>query len=409
MNYTQNIFMQNIWKLYAIRFFHNLIPAYVIERLFWEQKGMTVQMVVYTEIIYAVTIVLLEIPTGIIADKWSRKKMIVIDAFLGCFEFLILIYATEFWHFALVVFLSGIGRSASSGSENALLYDSLLLGGEAQSFEKYLGRLNACDFTASILAALSGSLMAGRFGFNFNYWVSFIAMLVSLCISLKLVEPPIRNKADSEPIPIKNYVLDSICFFKENRGVCLVLLAGMVIAASMTFIDEFWQTYLNRLGIPVIYFGIFSAGISLFRLPGNILADAVKKRMSYRSLIAWVVFVFAAGLLYMCAVKGYSSLLVILLVCIVSGILEPLTAGYLHHRIDSSMRATIDSFQSLGLRATVIIMGLGFGFVSSRLDIFGGYGFISFICIMFLIYFKITSKNVIDENNRNSKVDGREI
>jgi hypothetical protein len=53
--------------------FYNLTPAYVIERLFWEQKGMTIQMVVYTEILFAITIALLEVPTGIIADKWGRK------------------------------------------------------------------------------------------------------------------------------------------------------------------------------------------------------------------------------------------------------------------------------------------------------------------------------------------------
>lgn len=150
MNYIRN----NIWKLYAIRFFHNLIPAYVIERLFWEQRGMTIQLVVYTEIIYAITVVLLEIPTGIIADKWSRKKMIMVEAFFGCLELLILVYATEFWHFAAAIFLAGIGRSAGSGAENALLYDSLLSSGDEQSFEKCLGRLNAWDFSAAILAAL---------------------------------------------------------------------------------------------------------------------------------------------------------------------------------------------------------------------------------------------------------------
>lgn len=110
-----------------------------------------------------------------------------------------------------------------------------------------------------------------------------------------------------------------------------------------------------------------------------------------------VVFVFAAGLLYLSAVKGYSSLVVIFLICIVSGTIEPLTSGYLHHRIDSSVRATIDSFQSLGLRAMIIIAGLGFGFFSSRFDIFGGYGFISFICGAFLVYFLLSSKDAIEE------------
>ena len=388
-------YIQNVWKLYAIRFFHNLIPAYVIERLFWEQRGMTVQMVIYTEIIYAVTVLLLEIPSGIIADKWSRKKMIVLNAFFGCCEFLILVFATEFWHFAAAVFLAGIGRSACSGAENALLYDSLLSKGEEHSFEKCLGRLNAWDFSAAILAALSGSLMASWYGFEMNYWVSFTGMLVSLCISLMLVEPEVKSKTD-ESIAIKEYVKASIHFFRRNQGVCLVLLSGMVTGAAISFIDEFWQLYISRLGVPVIYFGLFSAGLSFLRLPGNVLAYRIKSRMNYRALISGVVFVFAAGMLYLYAVKGYTSLAVIFIIYIVSGIMDPIATGYLHHRIDSAMRATIDSFQSLGLRTMAIIVGLGFGFFSSRFDIFGGYGFISFLCGVFLIYFLISSKGVVE-------------
>jgi len=388
-------YIQNVWKLYAIRFFCNLIPAYVIERLFWEQRGMTIHMVVYTEIIYAVTVVLLEIPTGIIADKWGRKKLIVLNAFFGCLEFLILVFATKFWHFAAAIFLAGVGRAACSGSENALLYDSLLSNGKEQSFEKCLGRLNAWNFTAAVLAALSGSLMAGWYGFKLNYWVSFAGMLVSMLISFRLVEPGIKSKTDG-PIAIKDYVKTSLHFFRKNHGVCLVLLSGMVTGSALNFIDEFWQLYISRLGVPVIYFGLFSAGLIFLRLPGNVLAYKIKNRMSYRALISGVVFIFAAGMLYLFAVKDYTSLVVIFLISIVSGIVEPAVAGYLHHRIDSSVRATIDSFQSLGLRLTNIIVGLGFGFFSSRYDIFGGYGFTALICGAYLIYFLVSSKGVVE-------------
>ena len=70
--------------------------------------------------------------------------------------------------------------------------------------------------------------------------------------------------------------------------------------------------------------------------------------------------------------------------------------------IDSSMRATIDSFQSLGLRAAIIIVGLGFGYFSSGYDIFGGYGFISLICGVFLVFFLVSSK-YIREDARGSE------
>jgi MFS family permease len=387
-------YMSNIWKLYAIRFMQNLVPAYVIERLFWEQRGMTIQMVVFTEIIYAVTIILLEIPTGIIADKWNRKNMLVLSALLGCCEFLILVFATEFWHFALVVFLAGVARSVSSGSENALLYDTLR--GQEQSFEKYLGRLNACDFISAIIAALCGSFLASRYGFELNYWISFASALVALLVSFWLIEPAIKSDNDDESIPIKEYIKSSLLFFKNNQAVFLVILTGMVTGAAINFIYEFWQLYLNELKIPVVYFGLFSALFMFLNLPGNMLVESMKSRFNYRTLLLVVTAIFAAGFIYISIVHDYSSMFAISLIFLVSGLIDPLATGYLHHRIDSTMRATMDSFQSLGLNTVTMITGLGFGFFSSRFDIFGGYGFVATICGVFFVYFLFASKKVID-------------
>jgi MFS family permease len=386
--------MQNVRFLYAFRFFHNLIPAYVIERLFWEQRGMSIPLVVLTEIIYALTVILLEVPSGIAADKFGRKRMMVVAGFFGCCEFLILVFAAKFWHFAAAVFVAGIGRAASSGAETALLYDSLLVCGEEHKFEKCLGRLNAWDFTAAIIAALSGSVMASLYGFELNYWVSVGGMLVSLAFSFMLVEPERksleRSKVEAEteePLAFWQYVTASLRFFRKQPDVSLMVLAGMVVGASVNYIDEFWQLYVNRLGVPVVFFGVFSAGLSFIRLPGNMLAYKLKDRISYRTLITSVLTMFTAGSLYLALVKGYSSLVVIFTICGVSGIIDPLVSGYLHHRIDSTMRATIDSFQSLGLRAVTMLVGLGFGYFSSVYDIFGGYGFIALVCLAYLVYF----------------------
>lgn len=388
--------ISNLWKLYALRFFSSLIPAYVIERLYWEQRGMTIQMVVYTEIIYALTIVLLEVPTGLMADKWGRKRMLVLSAMLGCCEFLILIFATEFWHFALAVFLAGVSRSASSGSENALLYDSLMLQGKASSFEKQLGRLNACDFISAMLAALCGSLLASRYGLELNYWISLGSALIALLLSILLVEPAATADDTSveEEIPFKQYITVSLHFFRTNPGVSLVVLSGMVTGVAMGYIYEFWQLYVSRLEIPVVYFGVLSATIMLLPLPGNLMAHRLIGRFSYRTLLFSVTAIFAIGFTYAAASKDYIGLMAMLVICLFSGVMEPLATGYLHHRIDSSMRATIDSFQSLGENLVHILTGLGFGYFSSRYDVFGGYGFIALLCSSFLIWLIVTSRRI---------------
>ena len=391
MDYTANL-----QKLFALRFFSSLIPAYVIERLFWEERGMTIQMVVYTEIIYALTIVLLEIPTGIMADKWGRKRMLVLSALLACSEFLILLYATEFWHFALVVFMAGVSRSASSGSENALLYDSLLLQGKASSFEKQLGRLNACDLASAILAALCGSLIASKYGLELNYWISLGSALIALALSFLLIEPAAASEDNSvkEAIPFKTYIALSVRFFRTNPSVSLVMLSAMVTGAAMGYIEEFWQLYVSRLGIPVVYFGVLSAAIMLLQLPGNLMAHMLLRWFSYRALIFMIMGVFAVGFTYVAISKDFIGLTAMLIICLFSGVMEPIASGYLHHRTHSSMRATIDSFQSLGENLVHTIAGLGFGYFASKYDVFGGYGFIALLSYAFLVWFIGVSRKI---------------
>ncbi|NOU72358.1 MFS transporter [Paenibacillus sp. LMG 31458] len=390
MDYTSNL-----PKLYALRFFSSLIPAYVIERLFWEERGMTIQMVVYTEIIYALTIVLLEIPTGIMADNWGRKRMLVLSALLACSEFLILLYATEFWHFALVVFLAGVSRSASSGSENALLYDSLKLQGKASSFEKQLGRLNACDFVSAILAALCGSLLASKYDLELNYWISLGSTIIALVLSLLLIEPAAEDSISiEEVIPFKAYVAVSLRFFRANPRVTLVMLSAMVSGAAIGYIEEFWQLYVSRLGVPVVYFGMLSAAIMLLQLPGNLMAHVLIRWFSYRTLIFIIMVVFAVGFTYVAISKDFIGLTAMLIICLFSGVMEPIATGYLHHRMNSSMRATIDSFQSLGENLVHTLAGLGFGYFASKYDVFGGYGFIALLCYVFLVWFIGASRKI---------------
>ncbi|SHE87155.1 Major Facilitator Superfamily protein [Seinonella peptonophila] len=384
----------NTKKLYLICFFNHFILAYVIERLFWEQHGITIAQVVYAEMIYSLTVILFEVPTGIIADRWGRKQMIILGILLGCFEFLILVFASSFWHFAVVMLIAGIGNASISGSEKALLFDSLLFTGNASTFEKYVGRLHAIELISALLAALSGGFLAHRFGFEFNYWISLISMLIALCLSFTLVEPPIKSELD-ELTSIKDYVVTSLRFFRNHPGIYLTVLTGMITGAVLNYIDEFWQLYLKGLNIPVLYFGLFSASMMISRIPGNLFAHILIRRYPYRTIFIVMLSAITFCFLYITWIHNITSLIMILIICICTGLIEPTTTGYLHHRIDSSLRATLDSFQNLGEKIFIMLIGVGFGFFASKVDIFGGFGFISLMCLIYLFCFLFTSKRYL--------------
>jgi len=386
-------YLKNIKLLYASTFFHNLIFAYVIERLFWQQRGMTIQMVVYAEIIYAVTIIILEIPTGILADKWSRKNLLVIGALLACIELILIIFAHTFWQFGIAIFIAGISKSLVSGSENALLYDSLKHHSKEHEYEKVLGRLKVFDYTSSIIAGLCGGFLSIKFSFEFHYWISLVSMSIALLLTLFIKETALHTQNENKT-RILDYIKTSFNFFKSNSNIVLIIASGFVLGACMNYVDEFWQIYLNELSFPVTYFGIFSAFTSLAIIPGSLLSYKLKAVFSYKKMLLVLIISFTTLLFIAALCKGIVGMVAIIIVGFIIGIIDPLVSGYLHHRIPSDIRATMDSVQSLGNRVIIIIVGLSFGYFATNNSIFVGFGSLAVVCCVYMLVFVLASKKI---------------
>lgn len=378
---------KNVYKMYLTIFFHNLIPAYVIERLFYEQRGITVFMVVLMEMIYAATIVLLEIPSGILADKIGRKRLLIAGAFLAFLEFGILLFARGFTAFAITAVIAGVASSCTSGAFNALLYDSMHEAGREENFEKVLGRINSLDFTAALLAALSGSVFAKFYGFELNYILSTVSMFLALLFTISLIEPP-RGVLDDEKLEGKEgftqYFKKALTFFRNKPQLAFLLIDAMAIGACVSYLDEFWQLYLNHIGFSILFFGVFSASISVIRIPGNLMAAYLLKFFAEKSILAFVLAICSIGFFITYLFPGPIGVAAIFMIFLVSGVVEPIITGYLHRHASSDIRATIDSFQSLCKKGIIFGIGLAFGYIASMSSVSTGFAFLGLVCSVFL-------------------------
>lgn len=175
-----------------------------------------------------------------------------------------------------------------------------------------------------------------------------------------------------------------------------MLLSGMTMGAAVNYVDEFWQTHLDRLGIPVVLFGVCSAAIFLLRLPGSLFAYKLLERFGTRPMLLTILGAMTVSFAWLGWSRDYDGLAALLLVSLFAGMSEPIASGYLQHRIGSDMRATMGSFQSLGENAVLMLSGLGFGYFSSQYDIFGGFGFIAAMCGAFLLFFAFSSRKLIE-------------
>lgn len=392
-------YKRNIRYLRIIIFFHNLIFAYVIERLFAMERGMTVQLVVYTEIIYAVTCGALEVPSGVLADRFGRKRLLVAAALLMCGEFFILIFARGFWFFGLSAFTAGLSGAAHSGTWNALLYDSLKVDGFQAQFEKHLGRLQVTDFTAALIAGLSGSILAKYCGYAFNYVLSTVSSAIAVVFTLKLVEPPVSVK------PIKkantrSIVTEALAFFKSHPTALTVAGHAALVAACVCYVDEFWQVYLNSITFPLALFGVASAALSASRAPGALLTAKLLGRFNHQTLIAAASVTAVLGIGFAAYIKNPWGILGIAVLCFAAGIIEPAADGFIHHQAGSSARATIESITSMAQRLCSIAVGLVFGVISTRFTIFSGYWFIAAVIGIAAVIFAASSATSKKRGNR---------
>ncbi|NLT15230.1 MAG: MFS transporter, partial [Clostridiales bacterium] len=120
-------------------FFREFVLLYPVYMLLFESKGLSDLDVSLLLIIWSVSVFILEVPSGIMADRWSRKNMIVLGTAFKVGGFVIWMFAGSFFAFALGFVFWGIQEAFCSGSTEALLFDTLKENGREDDYEKYAG------------------------------------------------------------------------------------------------------------------------------------------------------------------------------------------------------------------------------------------------------------------------------
>lgn len=125
MNQNKDISNPNIKKIYFINLLNVFLFANGILIAYYKNIGLSYIQIFVIGIVYDVFNFLLEIPSGFIADVWSRKWCVTIGHFISGLSFVLIYFAPKtFFVFLLWSFLSAISSSLNSGTYTALIYES---------------------------------------------------------------------------------------------------------------------------------------------------------------------------------------------------------------------------------------------------------------------------------------------
>ncbi|MBZ5496918.1 MAG: MFS transporter [Acidobacteriia bacterium] len=348
----------NIRKAYAAAFLKNLQffgPISVPYFLDWLRVDYTRMFVLQAWFLFWVFV--LEIPTGVVADKFGRKISVALGCILFASDMLFFGLSSDYYLLFAAEFLGAVGMTLISGADQALLYDSLIVMKAEERARFYFSRYEAAGTLGLLVSFPIGSSIAGLRNYPNLLPVPFIMTAISAILAagmfLWMREPP-RTKPKQGFIQMGVLGLRTLFARKELRAY---VLNAVTISAVTFFAFWFYQPVTQRAGLRVAYLGWIGAGFNLFSAVllthVGLLEKAigVKHLLLFSALVPGVLFI-ALGFVHPLAFA--IPALFVLVGCKMVRI--PVLNEFINRHIESENRATVISSVSLLERSVTFLL-----------------------------------------------------
>lgn len=362
----------NIWKITISRILFKFMLIGAIYILYFQFLGFSFNEIGLFEAVTSLAIVVTDLPSGVLADSFSRKWTVF--SANGFWLLMVLLLGFSSGGIVIIILaglLNGLEFSFKSGAETALLYDTLKELNREEEYLKISGRINAF----SLLSTLVG-LVLGAYLFQINprlpYWIFAIFIGLSLIFVLGVQDPikPTRKHSLKEHV---NDMGDSVRFIFNNK---LLLWLTLFFLIADVFAESYWDVYsqahLETAGLDPATLGVVFACLTLINAIFSYFVADIEKRLGERRSLYLLILV--QGLLFFFMASFSSWIVLILLLVILTTNREYawlLGENYSNKQIPSATRASVLSARSFlrnGLFGGAIIIWM-FGV---SLDLFGG-------------------------------------
>jgi len=356
----------NIPKLYAIKIAKWFMLTMPIIVLFYQENGLSMQDVLTLKGIYSVAVVILEIPSGYLADVWGRKKSLILGAILGFLGFVIYSFSDDFTGFLIAELILGIGSSFISGSDSAMLYDSLLKMNREKDYLKQESRVMSIGNFAEALAGIAGgslALISLRTPFIFQSFIAFIAVPAAFLLLDPSQNMPKSKAGFKHILSIVKFSLWDSAKLRWN-----IVLSSVIGCATLT-LAWFIQPYLRDLDMEVSTIGVIWTMLNLTVGAVALLAHRVE---GYLGKIGTSIFI-VVGISGSFILSGWFHSLIgvgiLFFFYFVRGIATPVLKDYINRITESDMRATVLSVRNFIIRICFAIIGPFLGWYTDHFSI----------------------------------------
>lgn len=345
---------------------------------------------------------ILEIPTGVIADLYGRKKSMLFSMISYIISFLIFYFSRSFYLYILAMIFFSFGEAFRTGTHKAMIFQYLKINGMENLKVQYYGATRA----ASQLGSALNSLIAASIVFvSGNYrTVFFIAILPYILNLINLATYP--NELDKAEVKkTKKQTLKDFIDAVASWRVLKILLNTSSYSAIFKSLKDYLQPILESfaLSIPIfvwlddkkrssIVIGIVYFFLYLLTSYASKNSWKIGKKSSSFALNL-TLFVGALSVIFAGVSYIFNFYIVSILIFIVLYILEnlrrPIAVSYVGDNVESDALASVLSVESQATTLLTAVFSIVLGFFADKFGVGQSVSILGIILLLMSLFFKI--------------------
>ena len=371
--------------------------------LFLLEKGLSFTQIGALYAIREIVINISEIPSGIVADTYGRKRALLLSFLLYIVSFAVFYLSAGFWLFLIAFVFYGIGDAFRSGTHKGMIMDYLRLNQWEGQKIAYYGHTRSWSQVGSAISSLIAGLIVFYSG---SYQSIFLFSIIPYLVNLLLIasypgELNVSPGQENNRIRsgIRSGIRSTSLHFSgiiRQAKVLEIVNASAIHTAYLRAVKDYIQPLMVHVAmlIPILLkfetekkngliIGLFYFLIYLLTSRASQLSSKVgtknKMRVSYLTLLTGFVFGILSGTLY---VKEFwiFSLLAFTGIYIVENLRKPILTGFIADQVPNEILTSVISAQSFIRTVMTAMLALVFGIVADA------YGIgISFLVVSLLL------------------------
>ncbi|MDZ4373143.1 MAG: MFS transporter [Phenylobacterium sp.] len=343
----------------ALRFLDSFVLIAPFYTVMFAENGLTPSQIGLILASWSAVCLVLEVPSGLLADRMSRRWLMAIAQLLRCLGFAVWIAFPGFWGFLIGLMLWGLKSATLSGAFEAALFDELKALGRQSEYVRVFGRTQSARFAGLLAAALVAAPMS-VLGYPVLIAVSVVGGVAAAASALLLPKAPRAMSASGWNT--LRHLKQGLREAASLPGVPSLLLFIASTQAVVSALADYWQIFGQQVGLPKPGIALFVAALA----GSGVLAASVAHRLHRLPPLALSLMIAVAGLCVILAGavwQPWSVVLPVIYVAIFWSVDVNADARF-QHALRGETRATVASLKGFVMQGGTVFLMLSFGLVA---------------------------------------------